>query len=236
MQKKKKRVARDMNLFYRFLVLFFLSVVVSSCASHSRHSVPVPISIACQRQILIDRLQKFGLQVIQLGDELRIIVSTQQLFAGNSPCLQMTCGRCLDEIIALLNLRKVYGIDVLAHTAPCGDFRASLCLAQQRAQAVVDYFIEHGLNTRLIIANACSGVSDRPLYLQPWNFQQGAVTVNNRGVRVYGDCQPSTNTAEKSSAQRMQSAECGRNRKKPGVCYFYSVEISTRLLQPEDSE
>ncbi len=179
-----------MNLFYRFFILIFL--LMAGCATHREHSLSVPISAACQKQYLIDSLKKTGVQIIQVGDELRLILPNQRFFIKNTPNLQATSYRSLDEIITLLNQKKNIGINVLAYTPSFEDLKPNISLAQQQAQTIVDYFLQQGIKSRLIAATVWKGVSVRQ--------REGSSAFNDDGPRIF------------------------------------SVEIRTRLLQPEDSQ
>ncbi|WP_218814851.1 OmpA family protein [Rickettsiella endosymbiont of Dermanyssus gallinae] len=142
----------------------FSVLLLSGCASQHPVATPVPGSVMYQQQNQIDNLKKGGVQVIQLGDELRLVLPTKRFFGKNTYTLQATSLLSLDQIVALLNQRKNFGISVLAYTPSlevADDFKANTSLEQQQAQAIVDYLLQHGLNTRLITASAWTGVSDK---------------------------------------------------------------------------
>lgn len=146
------------------LFLFFSSIFlfVSGCASRPLSSPPphVPAS-DCQRQTQTDIFKKNGVQIIQVGDELRLILASHRVFVKNTATLQMAAYPVLNEIVTLLNQRKSLCINVLAYTPSLDDFTPNVSLAQQQAQSIVDYFLHQGLNTRLIVAKAWKGVSNR---------------------------------------------------------------------------
>lgn len=177
-----------MKLFYWFFSLIFL--FISGCASKRPPSQPIPVSPVCQQQNQINNLEKAGVQVLWMGDELRIILPNSRFFINNTATLQKVAYPTLKEIVSLLNQKKNFGINVLAYTPSLDDFTPNTSLAQQQTQAVVDYFQEHGLNVRLIMASAWKGVSDR----------------QKLGTGSFSDDPPN----------------------------IFSVEIRTRLLQPED--
>jgi outer membrane protein OmpA-like peptidoglycan-associated protein len=142
---------------------FLIFLLLAGCASQSTSpsSSPVPISADCQKQKLIERLKKGGVQVIQVGDEWRFILPMQRFFFKNRPVLLAAAYPTLNNLIALLNQQKNFGINVLAYTITLDDFKPNMGLAQQQAQALVDYFLQQGLNTRLITASAWKGTSER---------------------------------------------------------------------------
>ncbi|MES2142310.1 MAG: OmpA family protein [Pseudomonadota bacterium] len=182
-----------MKLFYCFFSLLFL--FISGCASQRSPSISlpaVPSSLGCQMRYQSDNLRKSGVQVIKVGDELRLILPNSRFFVKNTATLQVSSYPVLNEIVALLNQTKNLGINVLAYTPSLEDFTPNTSLAQQQAQVVVNYFLQQGLNTRLILASAWKGTSDR----------------QKQGTGSFSD-------------------------DSPGI---FSVEIRTRLLQPEDSQ
>lgn len=145
--------------------LFVLSVLLlSGCASQHSAATPVPVSAVCQQQNQIDLLHKGGVQVIQLGDELRLVLPAKRFFIKNTYTLKATSAVSLDQIAVFLNHRKNFGINVLAYSPSlenADDFKPNTSLERQQAQAIVDYLLQRGLNTRLIMASAWTGVSDK---------------------------------------------------------------------------
>lgn len=149
-----------MKLFYCFFSLLFL--FISGCASQrpSVASSILPSSI-CQMQRQSDNLHKNGVQVIKVGDEMRLILPNSRFFIKNTPTLQIAAYPALTEIAGLLNQKKNLSINVVAYTPSWEDFTPNISLAQQQAQAIVDYLLQQGLNVRLIAASAWKGVSNR---------------------------------------------------------------------------
>lgn len=176
--------------------LFILSVLLlSGCASQHPVATPMPTTAVHQQQNQMDDLKKGGVQVIQLGDELRLVLPTKRFFIKNTYTLKAVSSVNLDQVVTFLNQRKNFGINVLAYTPSLevsDDFKPNTSLEQQQAQVIVDYLLQHGLNTRLITATAWTGVSDK----------------QKQGTGCFSD-------------------------DAPGV---FSVEIRTRLLQPEQSQ
>lgn len=179
--------------------LFVLTVLLlSGCANQRAVSAPMtiaPTAADTQQQNQIDAFKKSGVQVIQLGDELRLVLPTKRFFIKNTYTLKAASSLSLDQIVVFLNQRKNFGINVLAYTPSLevvDDFKPNTSLEQQQAQAIADYLMQRGLNTRLMTATAWTGVSDK----------------QKQGTGCFSD-------------------------DAPGV---FSVEIRTRLLQPEQSQ
>jgi outer membrane protein OmpA-like peptidoglycan-associated protein len=151
-----------MKLYASFFSLIFL--LMAGCASHraaSPYAAAVPISAAAQKQYQMDNLHKSGVQVIQVGDELRFILPDKRFFTKNTAVLQATSYPALSDIVALLNQQRNFGIQVVAYTIALDNFKPNASLARQQAQTLVDYFLQHGLSTRLITASAWQGLSAR---------------------------------------------------------------------------
>lgn len=184
-----------MKLRY-FFVLYVL--FVSGCTNQCVVSTPVSgvqDSSLLQQEKQINFLQNKHVQVIQLGDELRLVIPTKILFFHNAHVLKVGSIRVLDQIVHFLNQRKNLGIEVLAYTPSlevADDFKPNISLEKLQAETIMDYLLQHGLNTRLITATAWSGVSEKQM--------QGTNSFSNDA---------------------------------PGI---FTIEIRTRLLEPEDSQ
>lgn len=147
-----------MKLCHFFILSFLL---LAGCASQSPDTITQPTFAAYQLQSQLDNLKKGGVQVIQLGDELRLVLPVKRFFIKNTGTLKVSSAMSLDEIVIFLNERKTFGITVLACTPSLDDFTPNVSLEQEQAQVIVDYLLQQGLNTRLVMASAWRGVSDR---------------------------------------------------------------------------
>ena len=149
--------------------VFILSaLLLSGCASQRSASTPMPpistISQQQNQQNQIASLEKGGVQVIQLGDELRLVLPAKRFFVKNTDTLKATSAVSLDQIVAFLNERKNFGIKIVAYSPSLevsDDFKPNISLERQQAQAIADYLLQHGLNTRLMVASAWTGVSNK---------------------------------------------------------------------------
>lgn len=148
----------------------FLSVIVlflSGCAS-TKHSTPKPLSPAVQQANLLNGLSRGKVRRIQVGDELRLILPNAHFFIRNTSRLKVSAYPTLSLIVTLLNQQKNLGIDVLTFTPSLDLQQETSDLAKQQASAIEAYLLDHGLNTRIIIARA-------------WDRR------DERGVRFDGD-------------------------------------------------
>lgn len=149
---------------------FFLIVIISllsACASTSKK----PLSPAEQQANLLSAISKGGVRRIEVGDEFRLILPNHCFFIKGTPYLKNSAFATLDRLVTLLNQRKNLGIDILTFT-PTPDLQHETSdLAGQQALAIEDYLLDHGLNTRIIVARAWDRKDQSP----------------KRGVRFEGD-------------------------------------------------
>lgn len=149
---------------------FFLIVMVlllSACASTSKK----PLSPAEQQVKLLNAIDKGGVRRIEVGDEFRLILPNNCFFIKGTSHLKINAYPTLDRLVILLNQRKNLGIEILTFT-PTPDLHYETSdLARQQALAIEDYLLDHGLNTRIIVARAWDRNDQNP----------------DRGVRFDGD-------------------------------------------------
>lgn len=152
-------------LLLTFVTLILFSLL-SGCASDSDalsdtdtssanpppkvQSNDAPGAFRQQDWALLDRLRSSGVQVIQVGDEVKLIFSTDQFFVPNTPILVTENYPALDTIIALVNKHENFGLKVAGYTDNQGWSKRDLALSRQQALAIADYFWRHGIDTRVV--------------------------------------------------------------------------------------
>lgn len=150
----------------RFFLIVMISLL-SACASTSKK----PLSVAEQQANLLSAISKGGVRRIEVGDEFRLILPNSYFFIKGTPHLKASAYTTLDRLVTLLNQKKNLGIDVLTFT-PTPDLQHETSdLARQQALVIEDYLLNHGLNTRIIVARA-------------WDRHDQS---HDRGVRFDGD-------------------------------------------------
>ncbi len=150
----------------RFFLIVMISLL-SACASTTKK----PLSPAEQQANLLNAISKGGVRRIEVGDEFRLILPNNYFFIKGTPYLKVSASPTLDGLVTLLNQRKNLGIDILTFT-PTPDLQHETSdLARQQALAIEDYLLDHGLNTRIIVARA-------------WNRHDQSL---DHGVRFDGD-------------------------------------------------
>ena len=134
------------------IVLVCLFLLLSACASTPEK----PLSPAARQAILLNALSEGGVRRIEVGDELRLILPNARFFINGTPRLNVSAYPTLTRVVTLLNQRKNLGIEVLTWTPTPNLKQENSGLAKQQALAIEDYLLDHGLNTRIIVAKAWS--------------------------------------------------------------------------------
>lgn len=132
------------------LLCFFL--LLSACASTPKKA----LSPAAKQAILLNSLSKGGVRIIEVGDEMRLILPNSHFFVEGTSRLNDSAYSTLTRVVTLLNQKKNLGIEVLSYTPTPNLKHQNSDLAKQQALAIEDYLLDHGLNTRIIVAKAWS--------------------------------------------------------------------------------
>jgi len=149
------------------IFLLFIFLLPVACAITPKK----PLSPAVQQANLLSAISKGGVRRLEVGDELRLILPNSCFFINGTARLKVSAYPTLTKLVTLLNQRKNLGIDVLTFT-PTPDLQQETSdLAKQQALAIGDYLLDHGLNTRIIVARA-------------WDRNDQS---DERGVRFDGD-------------------------------------------------
>lgn len=149
--------------------IFALSIflLLTACASTPKKP-PSPVE---QQANLLSAISKGGVRRLEVGDELRLILPNSHFFVNGTSRLKVSAYPTLSLLVTLLNQRKNFGIDILTFT-PTPDLQQETSdLAKQQALAIEEYLLDHGLNTRIIVARA-------------WDRNDQS---DERGVRFDGD-------------------------------------------------
>jgi len=100
----------------------------------------------------VDELQYNGVQVIQLGDEIRLILPTDRFFQPNSPVMNLQYYPIMDKVADFIKQFQKISIKVAGYTDNVGPWQRNLSLSKLRAQTVMQYLWNHGVDVRLIYA------------------------------------------------------------------------------------
>ena len=140
------------QLCYFFIALFSL-LCVSACSTKTYY-VPDPESA---RRAEINRLRhnlaKAGVQPVQIGETMRIIIPSDRLFNTASANLNPAyAGGVLDTIAKLMLIVETPYGEVGAYTDCEPSARLNKALSEAQAQTVIDYLWEKKVDVRVLYA------------------------------------------------------------------------------------
>lgn len=101
---------------------------------------------------LVDQLQYHGVEVIQLGDEIKLILPTDRFFKPNSPLMNMQYYPVMNLVGDFIGKFQKINIKVAGYTDDQGEWQRNLALSTSQAQSVLRYLWNYGIDTRLIYA------------------------------------------------------------------------------------
>lgn len=93
-----------------------------------------------------------GVQIIQLGDTLRLILPADRFFAPGSPVLNANYCPVLDQLALLLKGLNKYVIKVAGYTDDFVWPDRNLALSRQQAQIIADYLWSRNIDARVLYA------------------------------------------------------------------------------------
>lgn len=134
---------------YLFIFSLTLLMMLTGCAHRTINSDQCRVILFHHQ--LADDLRSDGVKVFIVGDEVTLILRTDQFFYTNSNHMRDK-GTVLNRITAYINTFPVVDIRVKGYTNNRGNYMRNLALSRAQAQAIANYMWGHGLNSRLISA------------------------------------------------------------------------------------
>ncbi|MGE3919444.1 MAG: OmpA family protein [Gammaproteobacteria bacterium] len=104
------------------------------------------------KQSLIEYLIYNGVEVIRVGDDVELVLSSDKFFHRDSANLNTQYFQVLNKIAELLRSFKKVSITVAGYTDDVGPWQRNLALSRLQALKLTQYFWTKGVDTRLMIA------------------------------------------------------------------------------------
>lgn len=105
-----------------------------------------------KKQTLVQKIAANGVQVVMVGDHLRLILPSDRFFAPNTPVLNENYYPVLNQIAFLLKGLDKYVVKVSGYTDNTAWQPRNLGLSRQQAQNIADYLWARGLDARVLYA------------------------------------------------------------------------------------
>lgn len=109
-----------------------------------------------KRNRLQNQLAHHDVQLIQVGDEFRLVLQNDHFFYNHSPRLMEEAYFDLDNIRAYINTFKTVAVEVVGYTDNHCSLQRNFALSRQRAQNIASYLWSRGLDARLVNARGQS--------------------------------------------------------------------------------
>lgn len=104
---------------------------------------------------LVIELQKKGVQVIEIGENVIILLPVDKFFEVNCATIRLDAYHALDYLICLLNHYGCMPLYISGHTDNITSRCFNLYLSDLRAQSIQAYLWVRGIHFRRMCANGC---------------------------------------------------------------------------------
>jgi outer membrane protein OmpA-like peptidoglycan-associated protein len=106
---------------------------------------------------LADKLINRGVQVVQLGDQILIVIPSFILFDEKTSHLLAGSYGTLDLVVEFINRYPNMSVKIAGYTSAFEPQDVSIILSKQQAEKVMRYMWNRRLNTRLLFAEGYGG-------------------------------------------------------------------------------
>jgi len=106
---------------------------------------------------LADKLENRHVKVFVLGDQVMVVVASDQLFNGQNANIAPTSYSTLDLIAQLINTHHTEYVRVVAYSDSTLSNSVANALTREQANNVVKYLWRRGINTRMLYAVGAGG-------------------------------------------------------------------------------
>jgi intracellular multiplication protein IcmN len=150
---------------YLFLSVSIFLVGCTRTVSSEPNIVVGDTSDTCKhllhQQQLAEKLRSDGIQVVQVGEEVTLVMATNMFFYPNSNNMSFD-SKVMKDIIDFINTYPTVNIQVTSYPNKVGNAVRNFALSRSQAEAIAHYLWENGLDTRLISADAKRGLCEVP--------------------------------------------------------------------------
>jgi outer membrane protein OmpA-like peptidoglycan-associated protein len=101
-------------------------------------------------QSLVEKIQRNGVRIIQVGDTLTLLLPSDRFFADSTPVLNRNYYTVLDQIASLLRSFDKFSIKVSGYTDNHGWPLRNVALSRAQAFAIANYLWSQGIDTRMM--------------------------------------------------------------------------------------
>jgi intracellular multiplication protein IcmN len=107
-------------------------------------------SVIASHQTLVDNLMYNGVQVIRVGDEIKIVLPADRFFYPFSANLNSNYFPILNRLVVLLRCFDKINVKVAAYTDDTQSWRRDLALTRLQAWMIMKYLWDSGIDARIL--------------------------------------------------------------------------------------
>lgn len=134
------------------LCLLIAIVALSGCVVHVVHKPAPPSTLAERRLAYIHELRNDNVQVIQLGETLRFVLLSDDVFHPDSANLNSNYRLVLVLLAELMNTYDKVDVQVAAYTDNDDQVSRQQALTTRQAQVIASFLWEQGIDARMTYA------------------------------------------------------------------------------------
>lgn len=155
------------SFFYLFIIMFATTLVGCMGGEYNRSlptaHLPYKVEGASDEAKMKIRanLQQNGIQVITVGQDYLISIPATALFAKESPHIQWTAYKTLNEVACYLKQFRKITVYVTAYSETCVSAERAKFLTYARANVVANYLWSQHIDSRFIFTRGLG--SDKPI-------------------------------------------------------------------------
>jgi intracellular multiplication protein IcmN len=153
------------------LVILIVFVLLGACQSAPTPSIirdeptlPQQVALGDAEIVALEkRLTERGVQIISVGQDYLLSISTAALFGDQSPRLTWESYDELNEIACYLRQFRKVGVEITGYASRYVSTEREHALSATRAEAVANYLWSQGVDTRLLFSRGVG--NDKPLVI-----------------------------------------------------------------------
>ena len=151
--KKSKLNFIQWRLFVLITILW-AALFLTACAKKTPAKLKrkAPPTLAQTRRNYIEQLRANGVQVIKLGQTMRIVVLADYLFNPDSANIQRSYRPVMLTLARLMQTYDKVTVKVAAYTSAGNNIKRAQALTTRQAQVVASYLWSRGIDARLTYA------------------------------------------------------------------------------------
>lgn len=129
----------------------------NTCACRIAYEPPCCCKVRSCENILA--LRAYGVQIIQVGDDVKIILPVDRFFLCQTSALNPHYEFILVQVAKFISCQEKYNLKITGYTNNGGCPLRDLALSRQQAQVIADFLWKACIDSRTIVARGCGSAN-----------------------------------------------------------------------------